>query len=98
MFSKKCEKQYHVKKGDTVEVISGEWKNEKGKIAAVLKKTDRVVVEVTSIPQDKLASRLGKKTVKKSAARPKGGLVERSVSVHVSNVRKAADETTEKKA
>ena len=99
MFSKKCEKQYHVKKGDTVEVISGEWKNEKGKIAAVLKKTDRVVVEVTSIPQDKLASRLGKKTVKKSAARPKGGMVERSVSVHVSNVKKTADAPApEKKA
>ena len=69
MFSEKCAKKYHVKKGDAVEVISGEWKKETGKIVAVLKKKDRVVL-------------------KKSAANPKGGLVDRAVSVLVSNVRK----------
>ena len=92
MFSEKCAKKYHVKyhvkKGDAVEVISGEWKKETGKIVAVLKKKDRVVLEINSIPQDKLAARVGKKTIKKSAANPKGGLVDRAVSVHVSNVRK----------
>ena len=36
MFSEKCAKKYHVKKGDAVEVISGEWKKETGKIVAVL--------------------------------------------------------------
>ena len=74
MFSEKCAKKYHVKKGDAVEVISGEWKKE--------------VLEMQDIPQEKLAARLGKKTIKKSAANPKGGLVDRAVSVHVSNVRK----------
>lgn len=88
MFSEKCAKKYHVKKGDAVEVISGEWKKETGKIVAVLKKKDRVVLEMQDIPQEKLAARLGKKTIKKSAANPKGGLVGRAVSVHVSNVRK----------
>ena len=81
MFSEKCAKKYHVKKGDAVEVISGEWKKETGKIVAVLKKKDRVVLEMQDIPQEK-------KTIKKSAANPKGGLVDRAVSVHVSNVRK----------
>ena len=99
MFSEKCAKKYHVKKGDTVQVISGEWKNESGKVAAILKKKDRVVVAIESIPADKRSARLGKKTVKKSAARPKGGMVERSVSVHVSNVKKTADAPApEKKA
>lgn len=88
MFSEKCAKKYHVKKGDAVEVISGEWKKETGKIVAVLKKKDRVVLEMQDIPQEKLAARLGKKTIKKSAVNPKGGLVDRAVSVHVSNVRK----------
>ena len=88
MFSDKCAKRYHVKKGDIVEVISGEWKNESGKVIAVLKKKDRVVLEMQGIPQDKLSERLGKRTLKKSQANPKGGLVERAVSVHVSNVRK----------
>lgn len=87
MFSPKCAKKYHVRKGDLVEVISGEWKKESGKITAVLKKKDRVVLEMQGISQEKLASRLGKRTLKKSQARPKGGLVERAVSVHVSNVR-----------
>ena len=88
MFSDTCAKRYHVKKGDIVEVISGEWKNESGKVIAVLKKKDRVVLEMQGIPQDKLSERLGKRTLKKSQANPKGGLVERAVSVHVSNVRK----------
>lgn len=83
----KCQKIYHVKKGDLVEVISGDWKGEKGKIVAILKKKDRVVLEMQGIPQDKLSERLGKRTIKKSQANPKGGLVERAVSVHVSNVR-----------
>ena len=91
MFSEKCAKRYHVKKGDIVEVISGEWKNESGKVIAVLKKKDRVVLEMQGISQEKLSARLGKRTLKKSQANPKGGLVERAVSVHVSNVRAKKD-------
>ncbi|MBQ7401895.1 MAG: hypothetical protein IJW05_00510 [Lentisphaeria bacterium] len=87
MFSEKCAKIYHVKKGDVVEVLSGEWKKETGKITAVLKKKDRVVLEITSLSADKLENRIGMKTVKKTQANPRGGMVRRSVSVHVSNVR-----------
>ena len=87
MFSEKCTKIYHVKKGDVVEVLSGEWKKETGKITAVLKKKDRVVLEITSLSADKLENRIGMKTVKKTQANPRGGMVRRSVSVHVSNVR-----------
>ena len=87
MFSEKCAKTYHVKKGDVVEVLSGEWKKETGKITAILKKKDRVVLEITSLSADKLENSIGMKTVKKTQANPKGGLIRRSVSVHVSNVR-----------
>ncbi len=87
MFSEKCAKSYHVKKGDRVEVLSGVWKKEIGKVSAILKKTDRVVLEIEGMSEEKLANRLGKRTVKKSQANPKGGRVDRSVSVHVSNVR-----------
>ena len=87
MFSEKCAKIYHVKKGDVVEVLSGEWKKETGKITAVLKKKDRVVLEITSLSADTLENRIGMKTVKKTQANPRGGMVRRSVSVHVSNVR-----------
>ncbi len=87
MFSEKCAKRYHVKKGDVVEVLSGDWKNETGKVAAILKKKDRVVLEISSVPAEKVAERAGRRTLKKSQANPNGGLVTRSVSVHVSNVR-----------
>ena len=84
----KCAKHYHVKKGDLVDVISGSWKDNQGKILAVLKKKDRVVLEMQNL-SDAAKERIGKRTLKKSAQNPKGGLVDRSVSVHVSNVRKA---------
>ncbi len=76
-------KQYHVKKGDTVKVNSGDFRGEEAVITAVISKNDRVVLEFT----DKKDRQIGKRTVKKSKANPNGGMVERSVSVHVSNVK-----------
>ena len=81
---------YHVKKGHKVYVNSGKWKGGVAVISAVLPKKDRVVLEIQGIAPEKLAERVGKRTLKKTQANPKGGLVDRSVSVHVSNVRKKA--------
>ncbi len=83
----KCQKIYHVKKGDLVAVISGDWKGEKGKVVAVLKKKDRVVLELQDLSEAKKQN-IGMRTLKKSQTNPQGGLIERSVSVHVSNVKK----------
>ena len=80
-------KKYHVKKNDQVVVNSGNYRGEKATVVAVLTKNDRVVLKL-----DKGDAKLGKRTVKKSKANPNGGLVERAVSVHVSNVKKAAAE------
>ena len=74
---------YHVKKGDKVIVNSGNYRGSEATVAAILPRKDRVVLELAS----GTASNLGKRTVKKSKANPNGGLVERSVSVHVSNVK-----------
>lgn len=85
-------KKYHVKKGDTVLVNTGIWKNEEGKILAVLSKKDRVVLQLSNLSAEKL-EKIGKKTVRKTN-KSQGGLIERSISVHVSNVTpKAAAET-----
>ena len=84
----KCAKHYHVRKDDLVDVISGSWKGNQGKILAILKKKDRVVLEMQNL-SDAAKERIGKRTLRKSAQNPNGGLVDRSVSVHVSNVRKA---------
>ncbi len=83
--------KYHVKKGDKVLVNAGNYKGEEATILAVLTNKDRVVLEFTS----KKDREIGKRTIKKSKLNPNGGMVERSVSVHVSNVNPVAADKTE---
>ena len=80
-------KKYHVKKDDKVVVNSGNFRGENATVVAVLSKNDRVVLKL-----DKGDANLGKRTVKKSKANPNGGMIERAVSVHVSNVKLVAAE------
>jgi len=84
-------KKYHVKKGDKVVVNSGNYKGEEATIKVVLTAKDRVVLSFTS-NKDRA---IGKRTIKKSKLNPNGGMVERSVSVHVSNVKLVAADKTE---
>jgi large subunit ribosomal protein L24 len=86
--------KYHVKKGDKVYVNSGKWQGKQGEIVAVLSKKDRVVVELEGL-NDKQRRDIGMRTVKPNAQNPNGGLVARSVSVHVSNVNKLRDASAE---
>lgn len=72
---------FHVKKGDKVVVNAGNFKGAEATVTAILPAKERVVLELT-----KGENNLGKRTVKKSKANPNGGLVERAVSVAVSNV------------
>ena len=85
-------KTYHVKTGDSVVINAGDYKNVNGKIVAIVRKTDRAVVEVDtasfSAEQQERFSKRGARTVKKSQANPEGGMIARPVSVHVSNVNK----------
>ena len=87
-------KTYHVKKGDEVIVNSGNFRGERAKIIAVLTKKDRVVLEIAG----KSEVKLGKRTVKKSKANPNGGMIDRAVSVHVSNVNPVPAEAKPAKA
>lgn len=70
----------HVKKGDAVTVITGIHKGKDAKVAAILREKQRVVLE--GLTTGKM------KTVRKTQKAPQGGLVERSVSVHISNVKR----------
>ena len=89
-------KRYHVKKGSKVFVNSGKWEGEVATIKAILSDKDRVVLEFADAKDRKI----GRRTLKRSQANPNGGMVERSVSVHVSNValfdESKADKKTEK--
>ncbi len=67
----------HVKKGDTVIVISGKDKGKKGKIVAAYPKKDRVVVEgVNQV----------KRHMKPTQSNPQGGIITKEAAIHVSNV------------
>ncbi|ANU26792.1 50S ribosomal protein L24 [Planococcus versutus] len=67
----------HVKKGDTVKVISGKDKGKTGVVLTALPKKDRVLVEGVNII---------KKHTKPNQANPQGGIVSQEAAVHVSNV------------
>jgi large subunit ribosomal protein L24 len=79
--------QFHVKKGDQVQVITGNHKGAAGKVLAVLPKKQQVLIE---------GVRLIKKHTKKSQDNPQGAIVEREGPIHISNVK--AVEQTEKKS
>jgi large subunit ribosomal protein L24 len=72
----------HVKKGDTVMVLSGNERGSTGTVLRVITKTDRVVVQGVNIRS---------KHIKPSQANPQGGIVRREMPVHISNVSPVID-------
>ena len=68
----------HVKKGDRVEVISGNFKGSAGTILQVFPAKEQVIIE---------GVRMIKKHAKRSQDRPEGGIIEREGPIHISNVK-----------
>lgn len=68
----------HVKKGDHVEVVSGNFRGSSGKILAVFPHKQRVLVE---------GVRIIKKHLRKSQDNPTGKIAEREGPIHISNVK-----------
>ncbi len=80
----------HVKKGDQVEVISGNFRGSSGRILAVFPGKQRVVVE---------GVRIIKKHLRKSQDNPSGKIAEREGPIHISNVKLIdREKKSEKKA
>jgi len=71
------QKKLHIKKGDTVVVITGNNKGKKGRVLEIITKTDRAIVEGVNMM---------KKHTKPNAASPQGGIIEKEASVHISNL------------
>lgn len=67
----------HVKKGDTVIVISGKDKGKKGRVLQAYPKEGRVLIEGVN---------LVKKHTRPSQANPQGGIVTQEAPIHSSNV------------
>ena len=68
--------RFHVKKGDNVEVIAGNFRGSSGKVLQVLQKKERVLVE---------GVRMIKKHLRKSQDNPQGKIAEREGPIHISN-------------
>ncbi|MGB3466224.1 MAG: 50S ribosomal protein L24 [Cyclobacteriaceae bacterium] len=70
-------KKLHIRKGDTVKVISGNSKGKTGTVLEVLVSKNRVIVEGVNIIT---------KHVKPTAANPEGGINKTEAAIHLSNL------------
>lgn len=70
-------KKFHIKRGDTVQVIAGNSKGKQGKVLEVIVDKDRAIVEGVNQVS---------KHAKPSTQNPQGGIVKKEASIHVSNL------------
>jgi large subunit ribosomal protein L24 len=81
-------KSLNIKKGDTVKVIAGKDKGAQGKVIAVLRDADRVIVEgVNRIKRHTKVLQQG------GRAGTTGGIITQEAAIHVSNVMLVEDGT-----
>jgi large subunit ribosomal protein L24 len=76
--------KFHVRKGDNVEVISGNFRGSSGKILEVIARKQQVLIE---------GVRIIKKHLRKSQDNPQGKIAEREGPIHISNVKLIERET-----
>jgi len=67
----------HIRKGDTVMVIAGNYKGKKSIVLEILKEKNRAIIEGVNIIT---------KHVKPSANNPEGGIEKTEAAIHISNV------------
>jgi len=71
------QKKINIKKGDTVMVITGESKGQKGRVLEVDREKERVLVDSVNMVS---------KHTKPNAKAPQGGIIKKEAPVHVSNL------------
>ena len=71
------QKKLHIKKGDTVVVISGNSKGQSGKVLEVVREDERAIVEGVNLVS---------KHTKPNAKSPQGGILKKEALVHISNL------------
>ena len=68
---------YRIKKGDNVKVIAGNYKGQTGRVLRLISSNNRALVEgINKV----------KKHMKPSQDNPQGGIVEKEMSIHLSNL------------
>lgn len=73
----------HVKRGDMVEVLTGDDRGRKGKVLEVYPAKSRALVEGIN---------LHKKALRPTQDNPEGGISEREMPVHISNLKTVESE------
>jgi large subunit ribosomal protein L24 len=81
--------RFHVKKGDNVQVITGNHKGAVGKVLQLFPAKQFVLIE---------GVRMIKKHTKKSQDNPQGAIIQREGPIHVSNVKKVEEAESTSKA
>ena len=71
------QKKLHIKKGDTVAVVTGESKGQQGRVLEVIRSKERAIVEGVNMVS---------KHSKPSSENPNGGIVKKEAPVHISNL------------
>jgi large subunit ribosomal protein L24 len=71
------QKKLHIKKGDSVMVITGESKGQKGRILEVDREKYRAIVEGINMVS---------KHTKPNTKAPQGGIIKKEAPVHISNL------------
>src|SRR4051794_817130 len=77
---KKTEKtpnKLHIKKGDKVRIITGEYKGKEGIVSTVFTAENKAIVE---------GFNLVSKHTKPSATNPNGGIIKKEAPIHISNL------------
>jgi len=72
----KHQKKFRLKKGDKVKVLAGKDKGKEGEILKVIRESDRVVVAGVNLV----------KRHTKQSAQSAGGIIQKELSIHISNV------------
>lgn len=72
----------HIRKGDLVAVTAGSARGRQGKVLSVNPKRSSVIVEGVNVR---------KKHVKPSQQNPQGGIIQKEMPIHVSNVSPVSD-------
>jgi len=82
------QQRFHVKKGDQVQVITGNHKGAMGRVLQVFPTKQQVLIE---------GVRIIKKHTKKSTDNPQGAIVEREGPIHISNVKRVEEQESTSK-
>jgi large subunit ribosomal protein L24 len=71
------QKKIHIKKGDTVMIITGESKGQKGRVLEINRDKNKAIVEGVNMVS---------KHTKPNAKAPQGGIIKKEAPVHLSNI------------